>query len=395
MASQKISPRVSDPYYRKCTEYLERGFEIEKTDGLINKAAFIPLEKKQPSFKLFEIDPNDRDVLVFTPSTEYNTEVMSGESLKEFATEASLKLEYDQQSRVMKKTAGLCVSTGLGFSTESKNRTIYHLHHEKYKFGFMNFDVETARSCLITTVRDELNNVHDAKTAKIALRKYGVGYINQLILGGQFEASCSIERSHFMTKSDVEAEVASKVSTGKTGVSQEETGAVTITITRGGKKSKTVMRTKAIGGDLLKLSDVEAWKKSVADNPEVVGYDVEPLYSLVKSNSAAYQHLKAVFDKMVEEFPLPPDKVNLATENYYVSVKHHEDWLGYTQNADIKLCYSNTSNVISKGNKSRSAFFAWRSQVRKNNSKFAENNETDRKFSSDKPISSIEDIPKM
>jgi hypothetical protein len=391
----KNQPTVSDTHYRKCAEFLEKGYEIGKTDGSINTAGFIPLEGKQPSSKLFEIDHTDRDVLSFMYSADYFKKAMSGESLAEFATESSVQLGYSQQGKIMKMTAGVSVSSGLGFTAENRNLTIYNLHHEEYKFGFMNFDVETARNRLTPSARAELSNVKDASSATYVMSKYGVGYINQLTLGAQFETSCSIEKSHFMTKSDVETAVESKVSAGKKSASEGNVG-IDMSVETNGRTSNTTLFTKARGGDITLLSqDMEAWKRSAAENPSVIGYDVEPLYSLFKPSEPAYPHLRAVFDKMVEEFPLPPDRANLAKENYYISVTQHEDWMGYTRSADIKLCYSNTKNVIQKVTKNRNDFFRWRNKVRQPGSNFALKNITDVKIVSDQRIDDVEDIPRQ
>ena len=145
-----------------------------------------------------------------------------------------------------------------------------------------------------------------------------------------------------MTSANIKLEANKNVSAakGQLSVGKKTEGNVSFSVTSRGRTQSSTLKTRVAGGNTKALNDMDAWREGAALNPTVVSYNIEPTFALVNcsKNRNAHDHLKAAYSRVVDSFLLPTfDEGALGKEEYSVSVIHHEDWLGYTRNADIVL----------------------------------------------------------
>ena len=161
---------------------------IKNTAGEYDKKAYLPLEKKQPAEKLFELEvEQNKDMLQFIYDGSEQSETATEDLMETFTSKVSAKLGYTNEISARAVSTKDSISTNFSFTVNRDTKEMFHMHFESYKFGFMDLDIDSAKRLLKEEAKEDINSVDSADSAEHVINKYGIGYIKLLTLGCTFQ----------------------------------------------------------------------------------------------------------------------------------------------------------------------------------------------------------------
>jgi len=202
---------------------------------------------------------------------------------------------------------------------------IFYMREMTVILAYINLDLQTARKCLTTTAKEEMEAIRTDLQAKNFIERYGIAYISQVAVGGRYNMRAQETYKNYFSETDFTRSMSSAFA----GLPLHAGGNINVNIENSKSETSVTARYTMRGGDVL-ADSFEEWKDTVESRPAVVSYDLEPIYELAEDNTkvdSPKMLLRAACEEILDKITpieLPVKQVLFVTITYIDVVNVHD-----------------------------------------------------------------------
>lgn len=203
----------------------------------------------------------------------------------------------------------------------------------------MNLNLEGSGShlnYLTETARNKIESINNVEKATEFIRTYGIGYINQIVIGVAYTKVAQVRKYHYLTESDFEMEI------NKNSAISNKTGDICFQLDINGKKVTCSVKVEKFGSPKKDDGSWDEYLKADGGKPTVIGYDFEPVFSLCDDGKHTKQKelLEKAYKDMIDKAPDLPGVGNAFKDTYEIEVQRRRAAKDY-----IRLYYAGGKRI--------------------------------------------------
>jgi len=308
---------VLTDHLRDMTTIFGKGYAVPEKNG---GRGFLPLLEHGAAARLFDVNIPDSSIHATGDAQSITFDRTTTDVKELISTYGS----YTSFGGDLFNLFQLSLESDFSLQELEYASNIFYMREMTVILAYIDLDLQTARDCLTTTAKEEMEAIRTDLQAKNFIERYGIAYISKVAVGGAYNMRAQETDKNYYSETDFSR----SMYLAYNGLQFNAGGDKKVKI-RNSETSVTAHYTVR-GGNVV-ADSVEEWKRTVESSPAVVSYHLEPIYELAEDTFTAdspkmllYAAYKEILDK-IRPIELPVKQVLFVTIAHIDVVKVHDN----------------------------------------------------------------------